>query len=140
MNLGATYIKVEHMTGWSKDFSIKLSVPFGESGESISEKLKKESESSSKLLYEANFPGTTEPDVPDGLVWYPHEPTWQNIAKGRKDFGLQNFSLNVNYEDDFGVNAGLKVSVQKSGLELGGKFEDHESTVWRIVGQFKRNQ
>ena len=71
------------------------------------------------------------------MVWYEHEPTWQSIAKGRINYGLQDFSLSVSYEDDFGVNAGLKVAISKTGLEVGGKFEDHESTVWRLEGQFK---
>jgi hypothetical protein len=69
-------------------------------------------------------------------VWYLHEPTWQAIAKGRTQFGLSQFSLTVNYEDDFGVNAGLKVRVQKAGLDLGGNFEDHTATTWKIHGTF----
>ena len=51
-------------------------------------------------------------------------------------FGTRSFSLSVSYEDDFGVNAGLKTSVAKAGLELGGKFEDHQATVWRLAGEF----
>ena len=27
----------------------------------------------------------------DDLVWYPHEPTWQQVAKGRIDYGLDDF-------------------------------------------------
>ena len=34
-------------------------------------------------------------------------------------FGLREFHLNVTYEDDFGVNAGLKALAFKSGLGLG---------------------
>ena len=53
------------------------------------------------------------------LVWYQHEPTWKAIAEGRMRFGLREFLLNVTYEDDFGVNAGLKALAFKSGLGLG---------------------
>ena len=28
------------------------------------------------------------------------------------------------------------MSAQKSGLELGGKFEGHEATTWKVVGKF----
>ena len=137
MSLGATKISVEHVSGWSKDFSTRLSVPLGSAGDSIGAEAGSESKSKSQLLYEATLIGTREPKLPEHLVWYPHEPTWQSVAKGRIDFGLKDFSLSVCYEDDYGVNAGLKVAVQKAGLELGGKFEDHQSTVWRIAGEFR---
>ncbi len=52
-------------------------------------------------------------------------------------YGLRNFSVTVTYEDDFGVNADLKAAAERAGLDLGGTFEDHQATVWRIVGQFQ---
>ena len=93
--------------------------------------------SESRILFDATLIGALEPKLPDSLVWYPHEPTWKAIADGRMQFGLHDFNLNVTYEDDFGVNAGLKALAFKSGLDLGGKFEDHEATTWRIAGQFR---
>lgn len=140
MSLGATKISVEHVSGWSKDFSSRLSVPLSEVGVSVGAEAGFDSQSTSQLLYEATLSGTKEPKLPENLAWYPHEPTWQSIAKGRIDYGLKDFSLSVCYEDDYGVNAGLKVAVQKAGLELGGKFEDHQSTVWRIAGQFRSDE
>ena len=136
MSLGATRILVEHVSGWSKDFSSRLSLPLSETGGSVEAETGFDSHATSKLLYEATLHGTQEPKLPENLVWYPHEPTWQSIAIGRMDFGLKDFTLSVCYEDDYGVNAGLKIAIQKAGLELGGKFEDHQSTVWRITGQF----
>jgi hypothetical protein len=140
MSLGATKISVEHVSGWSKDFSSRLSVPLSEAGDSVGVDAGYDSQSKSQLLYEATLTGTKEPNLPENLAWYPHEPTWQSIATGRINFGLKDFSLSVSYEDDYGVNAGLKVAVQKAGLELGGKFEDHQSTVWRIAGQFRSDE
>ena len=52
------------------------------------------------------------------------------------EYGMQQFSLNVVYDDDFGVNAGLKMRAQKAGLEIGGAFEDHMATTWKIHGKF----
>jgi hypothetical protein len=135
MALGATKIKVEHVKGWSKDFSGRISAPLGSTCNIKSETESKENKASS-LLYEANLVGLNNPVIPESLVWFNHEPTWQSIAKGRINYGLQNFSLSISYEDDFGVNAGLKASVLKSGLDIGGKFEDHQSTVWRLEGEF----
>jgi len=45
-------------------------------------------------------------------------------------------SRNVRYEADFGVNAGLKMELSSAGLDVGGKFEDHTSTIWKITGTF----
>jgi hypothetical protein len=49
---------------------------------------------------------------------------------------MSDFSLSVTYEDDFGINAGLSAAVVGAGLGLGGRFEDHQSTVWRLEGRF----
>ena len=134
MDLGATEISVEHISGWSKEFSANLSVPLGAT--EVGTKAGSSSKAGSQLLYKATLAGTENPSVPSNLVWYPHEPTWHQIAEGRLKFGLKDFSLSVRYEDDFGINAGLKTAVTKAGLDLGGKFEDHQSTVWRIDGKF----
>ena len=136
MNLGATNIRVEHLHGWSKDFAANLSTPLSGVGGGISIGAGAERESASGLLFEAALEGGLDPKLPDGLVWYSHEPTWQSVADGRLNFGLKNFSLNVSYEDDFGINAGLKVKAMSAGFDLGGRFEDHTETVWKIQGQF----
>ena len=136
MSLGANEIRVEHVRGWSREFagSASLALPLGES---INASQDGKMSAKASLLYEATLSGSSTPLLPSGLVWYPHEPTWQAVAKGRLSFGLAQFSLTVNYEDDFGVNAGLKASAQKAGLELGGNFEDHEATTWTLHGKFK---
>ncbi|UYF98864.1 hypothetical protein [Halomonas sp. GD1P12] len=137
MSLGATSIRVEHVSGWSRDFSSRISVPLGEAESKVGAEAASSSKSGSQLLFEARLSGAVTPSIPKDLVWYEHEPTWQSIAKGRKSYGLQDFSLSVSYEDDFGVNAGLKAAISKTGLEIGGKFEDHKSTIWRLEGKFK---
>lgn len=136
MSLGATYIKVEHVRGWGQDFSSRLSVPLGDA--SAEAQVGTNSKATNKLLYEANLRGN-EPVLPKGLVWHKHEPTWQSISKGRLIYGLNDFSMSVSYEDDFGVNAGLKLSLSKAGLDIGGNFESHVSTTWRLEGKFRAN-
>jgi hypothetical protein len=134
MNLGAREIRVEHLSGWSKEFMARIAVPLpmAEAG------LEAESGKSGlrSLLYEASLGGTPDPRVPDGLVWYGHEPTWRSVVDGRLKFGLARFHLTVSYEDDFGINAGLRAAVGTIGLDLGGRFESHQSTIWRIEGTF----
>lgn len=136
MSLGATSIRVEHVSGWSKEFSARISVPLADADDASTGEAGAKRGASQSLLYEANLAGV-EPSLPDDLVWYHHEPTWQSIANGRLKYGLNDFSLSVSYQDDFGINAGLKVALAKTGLDVGGKFEDHQSTVWRLEGKFR---
>lgn len=134
MSLGASKITVEHVRGWSREFSAKISVPLPEIDTKATAGQSQENKCS--LLFEAVLNNKQTPTIPTELVWYPHEPTWQAIAKGRMSFGLTQFSMAVNYEDDFGVNAGLKFRAQKAGLDLGGTFENHTATTWKIHGDF----
>jgi hypothetical protein len=134
MSLGARKIKVEHVKGWSREFSAKIAANIPQTDMSAS--TEKASSNESSLLFEADLDNNCQPTVPENLAWYLHEPTWQAIAQGRTKFGLQEFSLTVNYEDDFSINAGAKLQVQKAGLDLGGTFEDHTATTWKISGKF----
>ncbi len=114
MSLGATEISVEHVcVAGQKDFSSRISVPLSEAGDTAGAEAGANSKSASQILFKATLPGNQKPKLPSDLVWYPHESTWQSIAKGRVEFGLKDFSLSVSYEDDFGVNAGLKVPSKK---------------------------
>jgi hypothetical protein len=134
MSLGATKITVEHVSGWDSKFASTLSVslPSGPGSASVGSN----SGSQSTLLFEASLPDNKSRFLPPNLVWYPHEQTWKSIANGRLIHGLNEFSLIVNYQDDFGVNAGLKVNATKAGLDLGGNFENHVATSWKLFGTF----
>lgn len=137
MSLGASKITVEHVRGWSREFSANISAPLPKIDAAVS--AGHSAKTGSSLLFEATLNNKHVPSIPIDLVWFSHEPTWQAVAKGRMQFGLSQFSLTVNYEDDFGVNAGLKLRVQKAGLDLGGTFEDHTATTWKIYGDFAVN-
>lgn len=138
MHLGATHIRVEHEQGWDRDFSGRLSVPIPANSAVLEAGAEAGAHSGRKrnLLYEARLNGTSSPSIPDDLVWYPHEPAWRQIASGRMNFGLENFVLKLHYEDDFNINAGLKLKAEKAGFDLGGTFERHETTTWTIEGTF----
>jgi hypothetical protein len=135
MYLGASKIRVQHIKGWSREIAARIGVSF-DNTLSAEMETQKNNKSAHDILFEAVLRGNTKPVLPDKLAWFPFEPTWQSIVNGRIKFGLKNFNLNISYEDDFGINAGLKVLVQKSGLDVGGKFEDHQATIWRISGEF----
>ncbi|HEX8165907.1 MAG TPA: hypothetical protein VF601_08975 [Beijerinckiaceae bacterium] len=139
MALGATEINVQHVSGWSRDFSVSLTALLPQGAGEIASGVKSHGESTSQLLFRARLKGSADPILPADLVWYHHEPTWQQIAEGRLKFGLEDFALTVRYDDDYGVNAALKLAVEKSGFDLGGKFQDHQSTVWQMEGKFATN-
>lgn len=134
MSLGASRIVVEHVHGWSKEFAANFSAGLPQQEASVSGEMN--ASVSSKMLFDAFLKNKNAPALPNSLVWYAHEPTWQVVAAGRLEYGMQQFSLNVVYEDDYGINAGLKGKAQKAGLELGGSFEDHRATTWKIHGTF----
>lgn len=136
MSLGATSIRAEHITGWSHDFSARLSLPVSGTSGKAQVEFGTNGKSKGSILFTANLSGRGSPAMPDGLIWCPHEPTWQTIAQGRLKHGLRNFTISVSYSDDFGINLGVKAGVAKAGLDLGGKFEGHESTIWKLTGQF----
>ncbi len=136
MDLGAVEIMVEHQSGWGTEFSADLNLPIGKQASAT---VGGGAERQRHLLYQISLDleGTTDPSVPDELVWYCHEPIWQQVARSRKKHGLKSFSLSLRYEDDFGVNANLPVMVKKLKLDLGGKIENHKSTIWNIQVKFK---
>jgi hypothetical protein len=139
MALGATELEVEHVRGWSDDFAASLAVPLPTAAPiEFGAKAEGRRTTASSALFRAKLAGSPHPAVPGDLVWLPHEPTWQQVADGRMKYGLREFQLTVRYDDDYGINAGLKVSAQNVGLELGGNFQEHEATTWKIQGDFMR--
>ncbi|WP_438434992.1 hypothetical protein [Gorillibacterium sp. sgz500922] len=136
MSLGATHIEVQHVTGWSKEFSSKMDISIPQVNVEGEAAASSKRSSGSEILFTANFNGNTANELPSNLVWFHHEPTWQQIADGRLKYGMKDFSLTVRYEDDLGVNVGLKTAATKAKLDIGGNFEDHQSTVWKILGKF----
>jgi uncharacterized protein (DUF697 family) len=137
--LGATALEVECVRGkgseWSAQIHADLEKLMMTRGDAHST-----AHSNARLLYRATFPESAKPRLPDNLVWYPSEPTWQEVAHARMDQGMKTFALSVKYDDDFQVNANVVGSIAwaKAGISVGGKFEKHEGTEWRISGSFER--
>lgn len=139
MHLGAKTIKVEHVTGWGTEFSSRLSAGLPSAGLLITDigaEANAIKESQQTLLFDAELENSHPSSLPDNLVWYPYESTWQQVAKGRLEFGLKNFNLTLNYNDDYGINAGIKFKIDRAGLDAGGSFEKYTATTWRIYGNF----
>jgi hypothetical protein len=92
--------------------------------------------SSSSAVFEAQFPGSRNPVVPDGLCWYPDEQTWQMIAHTRIVGGAEKTSLEVRYLTDYGIDMHVVRTARTCGVKVGGKFQEHHDTIWRLDAEF----
>lgn len=77
-----------------------------------------------------------DPRVPEGLVWFAHEPAWQALARRRVEYGVREVRAQLTYTDDFGVNAELRLGLEGLGVRAGGQAREFESTVWEIDVEF----
>ncbi len=102
MSLGAKTMRVEHVTGWSTEFSGSLDTPSPVKSVNVGLGVQGDAHKDKKLLFTASLNGSHVPLLPDGMAWYPHEPTWSSVSRGRIDFGLSEFSLSVRYNDNYG--------------------------------------
>jgi hypothetical protein len=92
--------------------------------------------SSSSAAFEAEFPGSRKPVVPDGLCWYPDEQTWQMIAHTRITGGAEKTSLEVRYLTDYGIDMHVVRAARTCGVKIGGKFQEHHDTIWQLDAEF----
>ncbi|RYP88112.1 hypothetical protein EKO23_04550 [Nocardioides guangzhouensis] len=138
--LGATSVLVRSVRGWNRQAAAHLGLSFPEpsSGDATntSSSADRRSDADDEIITTMTLTPLGDPYVPDDLVWFSHEPLWQEIASARIDSGLREFSIDVRSSDDFGINSKLKASVDKVGLEAGGKFVEHVETTWRLEGTF----
>jgi hypothetical protein len=137
--LGANTINATAVQGWNKEMLVDLAplLPEPVEGEA---RVKGESSSDQGYLYTAKLKGSGDPRIPKNLVWFPHEPEWQAVARNRIDNDLREFTLHVRYEEDFTIGADLEATITDLGLKTGGKFHRHQSTVWAISATFTPNQ
>jgi hypothetical protein len=129
MSLGASRIVVEQDQGYSRDSERMGNLP-------IAFVRNKTEESRSGAAFEAEFPGSGRPVLPEDLSWFEDEETWRMIAKARIASGAEKTSLNVTYTTDYGINRQVAISAARGGLELGGKFKEQRDTVWRLDAEF----
>jgi hypothetical protein len=136
--LGATSIKVRQVAGTEASASIAASmgVPVQGATVEVGAEVGQHRSQSGEILASATLAPTHVPRVPDGLVWYPHERFWQGVTRMRLNNGLETYSLEVSYEEDYGVNAKVSAKIQKIGFDIGGSYSNIESTKWVMQGEF----
>ena len=87
-------------------------------------------------LLEARFNPTGTPQIPEECVWYPSEATWQNVARARLNGGLAEIDIELRYDDNFGIDTKVALSVTGIGFKIGGDFSKHERTLWKFHADF----
>lgn len=135
MALGAETLNIEQLEGWGYEMSSDFTLPIPNAPGSKAG-IEASSNKNNSLLFSASLSPNHEPIIPNYLVWYHYEPTWKMVADGRLKYGLNEFSLNVSYKDDYGIGAKLKTEIEKTGFEVGSNFTRHTATVWNISGKF----
>ncbi len=136
-SLGATTISIEYLEGFRRAGAVEFS-PIAVPGvdASIGASAESSRNNSASAKFTMSLAPTMSPHIPEDLVWFRSEVLWQEIASARLESGLREFSMDVNYSEDFGVNASLKAKIADVGLELGGNFVDFRETIWKLSGTF----
>jgi hypothetical protein len=86
--------------------------------------------------FEAEFPGHGKPVIPDALYWYSDEPTWRMISDARIVGGAGKTSLAVTYMTDYGIDTRVVKAAGKCGVNIGGKFQEQQNTIWQLDAEF----
>ena len=132
--LGAKKIFVENADKGSQKKSVKIAV--GKGKEAIDGSLSQREHESTLLRWQAEYKGHDNPSLPEGLAWYPNEKIWHYIVETRLKRNATSCALNLQYEEDYGIDLKLKSKIEGLGLELGGAFETSKSINWVIKGEF----
>jgi hypothetical protein len=136
MKLGANEIKINCVSGWSKNWAASLEVKSPLTSD-IHLKARYNSAEGAQYIGKLEFEESKEPPIiPSDLVWYQDEPEWKVIAEGRLKHRLRSFEMSFNYHNDFGVNTGLEAKLRNLGLGLEVKCASFEHTIWTMSGTF----
>jgi hypothetical protein len=135
-SLGAERVRIRYCEGYRAAAGIRLGVdvpgqPSGGGGG------KRHQSTSRNAVFEETYESTSTPAVPNGLVWYTHEPSWQAIARRRLEFNTKTFTAELTYIDDFGIDADIKVGLDDVGIRVGGSFTRFEATRREFEGSFR---
>ena len=130
-SLGAKHIRVLHKNGYRQDGKAEAAA-----GDDFGAKAAVMNENNSEIIWEEKYLPQGEPKLPDNLKWYNSEKTWQGLAQRRVKYRTETFNVKLTYSENYGVDADLKVAVEKIGLKLSGHFAEFESTNWEFSGEF----
>ena len=105
----------------------------------------------SKYIFarEQHFNPSKKPYIPDGLIWFPHEVSWQRLATQRMSGGILKYSESVSSSENRvvtsnelqDINAEVKAlfAKMKGGIKRESNYEIsmNEDQEWEIFVEFK---
>jgi hypothetical protein len=135
-SLGAIRVLMACRRGYKNSFAFGASAsqPLGTESGNIGAYAN--SSSKDDVVFEEYYQPSGKAFIPNNLVWYGHEASWQAVAKRRLENGTTKFKIMLSYEEDFGINASLTANLQQFGINLGGNYSKCESTKWEFEGEF----
>ena len=136
-SLGATRVRVMCHKGYRSRYGADAGIQTPIKGVGIDAGISSERNIQQSAVFEEHYRPTGKICTPDDLLWLEHEHSWQSLANRRINHGLIKFQVSLKYEDDYGINANMKVGLESIGFKLGGQFSNFESTVWEFDGEFE---
>lgn len=155
--IGARRLHVEAMTGASIESQNKGNVSGKFSAESLagaSVDFKQETQDTYKHekgqvgIEDRELNPAKHPYIPNDLIWYPHEPSWQRIAQAALANRYKTLSVELRYYEDFAVNQKRMTQINGSlksfthQIEIGWNEESEDTlkqkkaTAWKYTATF----
>lgn len=135
--LGARSIQVSCNQGYQKDYEggIRYTSASIKSGSLRGRKRKTKQ---SKVEFEETYSPAEDfkPGVPDNLIWYDKEYNWQALVKKRMYYSPSTLKFELEYQDNFEIEAKLEMGLEKFGFKIGGAFQDFQVTNWSYEVDF----
>jgi hypothetical protein len=134
--LGAAEIKAYSKRGWSRDIGGELGLPIPDTPVTVDATARESRTTKSTLVYHDELVPST-PREPQGLLWLPHETSWQRLVDRRMSGRAKKHTVKVSYSQDYGISAKLAAKVQGLKIGLGGNFKEHVDTDWSVEVRFE---
>lgn len=130
VSLGAVKIHEHHIQGWSVEIGAEVGVKAKTQQKSTADyQSKSESMKSVDYAFEKR---EQEPSIPADLIWYSHEPKWQEYADARINGKCKAMKMQFDYTTDYGVTTKVKKEFKGVGLDVGTSFHRFEKTIWAL--------
>ncbi len=137
-SLGAHRLAIQYLRGYKDSFEGSAGLKLPAAGlPDLDLSVKHRNSAHSEATLEASFKPAGAPHIPEGLVWYEEEGTWKKIAEARLSAGMTSFDLEINSNTDFGISGEVAAGLQQCGIRLGGDYQQHERTSWKVSGSFE---
>lgn len=146
--LGATDIEIDSLKGSSVEAVSNYSLDLNANGNvkihsgSVSKNSKSDSVNSSKSLSQLatkqKFTPTKKPYLPESLIWYHHEPEWQQIYQQRTNGHLDSYSIIIRNQfsqlDKENIFNKVKAEYENLIIKVDGGFSQNISKQFKEEG------